>query len=360
MKFKEKLQNYIYKHECLKYWLLVISRFRNPQWRKNVVHLWNSLDIVISENRGENNKNVILYDINFNKSTGFFDTVFNVLYYLCYANKFNLQPVVNVHNSFYEEQDPINGANHFWEYYFKPCSKYDVDDLKNSFTVVPFTRKDFSDLAKRWNQAESRTYKISDEAIYNLGKIYRQYVSLNDVMFKKIKYDISQILCGKYTLGVHVRRGDMLSNVDHHPIPPEISDFIDAAKKAIESKNYEQIFVASSDMEVIDSFKKVFGNKMVTYGDIVRTEGIQGVWEAKDSRQYRKYMSGVDVLRDVYTLVACNGLIACLSNLSAMAQIIKVAENSKFDYLYTVDKGINKNNKSADNLIKKQLKAIGQ
>lgn len=357
-KFKQNILAFVDRHKKIKYWLMVILRSGNSEWVSDVIHVWNSWNSVTAKHKGEKNKGEILYDIQYAGEAGFMCTVLSVLYNLWYADRFHMKPIVTAHNVLYEEEEPVNGATQFWEYYFKPCSEFSVDDLKSSFTVVPYKRKNYAELAQIWGQYEEEKYRLSEEAINDLGRIYGKYVSLNDTMSCKIKGDIRNLLNGKRTLGVHIRRGDMLANLDHHPIPPEINDFIEATNCALNSCDFEQIFLATSDKKSVEEFRKVYGSKMVTYSDIVRTEGIQTVYETEDTRKNRKYMSGVDVLRDAYTLATCDGFIACLSNVSAVAKIIKVASGKKFEYLYTVDKGINHNSTSVYTINKKIFRNI--
>jgi hypothetical protein len=64
-----------------------------------------------------------------------------------------------------------------------------------------------------------------------------------------------------------------------------------------------------------------------------------------NNRMHHKYKLGLEVLRDMHTLAKCQGFICGLSQVSICAQIQKISNNEKFDFLHVIDKGINKNKK---------------
>lgn len=97
---------------------MVFTKSGNANWVNNDVHVWDSMDSVNAENKGENSKGVILYDIQCNMATDFIGTVISVLYDLRYVDRFHMKPIVTVHNVLYEEK-PIYGAAQFLEHYFK-------------------------------------------------------------------------------------------------------------------------------------------------------------------------------------------------------------------------------------------------
>ena len=66
----------------------------------------------------------------------------------------------------------------------------------------------------------------------------------------------------------------------------------------------------------------------------------------KDGRKCHKYRLGLEVIRDMYTLAMCGGLVAGISQVAVCAQINKLAMGKEFEDLIVIDKGINRNAKN--------------
>ena len=60
------------------------------------------------------------------------------------------------------------------------------------------------------------------------------------------------------------------------------------------------------------------------------------------NKEYSKYRKGLEVLRDVYTLASCGGLVAGLSHVSILARIVKYSFDKKYSYQNILSNGINR------------------
>nr|MDE7325206.1 hypothetical protein [Lachnospiraceae bacterium] len=123
-----------------------------------------------------------------------------------------------------------------------------------------------------------------------------------------------------------------------HVVP---GDFLEPIKKMIEKYEYEQIFLATDSLEAISLLKKEFGDKISFYQDVQRSDGNIGVQYSESSQENYHYLLGLEVLRDVYTLSACDSLIAGLSNVSCAARYIKVANGFEYREVVVIDHGLN-------------------
>ena len=106
-------------------------------------------------------------------------------------------------------------------------------------------------------------------------------------------------------------------------------------------EKFDKIFLATDDQEAIDVFQKRFGDKVCYYEDVYRGEGNVSVAFSSDLREYHRYLLGLEVLRDVYTMAQCEGLIGGISQVAYCAQIMKRGMGSEFSYFKILDKGIN-------------------
>ena len=123
---------------------------------------------------------------------------------------------------------------------------------------------------------------------------------------------------------------------------------------------FQRIFLATDDVDTVNLFKKEFGEKLLTYADVTRSDGEVSVAFSEAGRMNHHYLLGQEVLRDMYTLAKCDGLIAGKSQVSICAYIQK---RTTGDYCYReiLDAGYNTDSsrKFSDELQRLQLIADG-
>jgi hypothetical protein len=264
---------------------------------------------------------------------------------LYFADKFNLTPVIKYQaNVICAEDKEINGTKNPFEYYFEPTSDITVEETISSYNVVRYNHR-YTILASSINAAKGGySYRVSDIYIDALGEIYRKYIRLNSYVKPIIENDIKKLLAGKKSIGVHVRGGEWKNNgVKNHPVAIPPIEHAEYVSKLILEHGFEQVFIATDDAEAVEVFKSKFGNKVVYFNDIVRTTDDSFVCLINSNREHHRYLLGLEVLRDAYTLAACDGLIAGLSNVSMTARIIKASKHEKYEYENIIDKGLNSN-----------------
>lgn len=102
------------------------------------------------------------------------------------------------------------------------------------------------------------------------------------------------------------------------------------AEKTLTEGGYEQIFLATDENSAVQSFKERFGDRVKTYADTYRDEdGDDSIAFSSSDRRMHKYLLGLEVLRDEYTLTQCDGLVCGYSNVTFMARIMRRAWNKK-------------------------------
>ena len=82
--------------------------------------------------------------------------------------------------------------------------------------------------------------------------------------------------------------------------------------------------------------KEIFGEIVLCYIDVERSNSNEGIHYHKKSNRI-----GYEVLRDMYTLSQCGGLIAGKSHVSTVARVEKCSRNEAYSYLNIIDKGLN-------------------
>lgn len=91
------------------------------------------------------------------------------------------------------------------------------------------------------------------------------------------------------------------------------------------------------------SFENKYGEKLCYYKDVERGSTNKSVAFCKNNREQHKYLLGLEVIRDMYTLSKCDSLIAGVSQVPICAQINKISRGEKYEVVKIIDKGINRN-----------------
>lgn len=301
---------------------------------------------IMAAELGEKNKNRIVAYIKLDKdwipTAGFFALMHKTLCGLYYADKMGFLPVVaNWDECAYEEEGKVNGTNNVFEYYFQRACGVSVSDALNSSNVVVPSEANmniiFSTYGGEW-------FHLTEKYTEKMGEIYRKYVRLNSRVKTRMESDIDTLLRNKKTLAVHFRGTDHRINADGHPMSLELEDYDPYIRMAVKKFGYEQIFIATDDMTALDKIKRRFDH-VICYADVTRTDGDVSVAFLENNSSGHKYQLGYEVLRDAYTIAACDGFIGGNSQVAVGARFIKASVRQKYKYCKIIEKGINRNGK---------------
>lgn len=334
-KLKNNKTIYFY-YRILRYW-------RSTDFR-DLVRGFMGPDEVLVRHPGEKGPDEYVYSMNADNS-GFFVEINKVLGGLYYAEAFHLKPVVDwSSNCLYLGNDPVNGTRNVFEYYFEPLSEFSYKDINQYHNVIYSTCNQSLMIMPNRNN-DVWTYRNSLTILGKLGMMYKKYIKLNQITQSYIDENLRECLKGRRTLGVHIRGTDFKKAFNNHPVVISPNDYIVPVKELMEKHGYEQIFLATDSLEAVKLFRKEFGSMLVYYEDVMRSDGDVGVHCMDNERKNHHYLLGLEVLRDAYTLAACDSLLAGMSNVSLAAQYIKIAGGAAHEEVKILDHGINHNNR---------------
>jgi hypothetical protein len=288
------------------------------------------------------NKIVSIFDID-DPNTGFFAYYRWVLNFLYISDRFNFIPVINFKSNFlYSETEPVNGSNNPFEYYFERVSDISYESALKSFTVFKYNLN-LSYIAET-SPTYYSGYNYDNEYLSKIAVINSKYIHLKKNVQIFINDGIQKLLGTKNVLGVHIRGTDFKGNFNNHPKLINIDDYIPVIKKAILDYKFDLLFLATDDQKILEKLLTIFPNIISYYEDVTRSSNELAVGFIDNNRYLHKYNLGLEVLRDMHTLARCQGFICGLSQVSICAQIQKISNGGKFDFLHIIDKGMNKNN----------------
>ncbi len=340
-----RVYEYFLRHPFLDAVCTLLKNATDMEFCKTVANR-NTFSLVCSS-YGRLNKNKNIYFIQHGeKTTGFFAEIRMLLKYFAYADRFGFEPVVLWDSSFpYAEEKAIQGTHNPFEYYFVQPSGISVEEMYQSYNV--FHAKEIhvsqSFLNREITDGENG-YWMSEKYMERLSEYAQKYIRLNSYTEKYVNDNIEQLIKGKATIGVHIRGTDFNNHYNNHPISVAVEKYLNAVDEMLQNNKYEQIFLATDDLRILRRFMGRYGSKLLYYEDVTRADVNQSVAFSASERENHQYLLGLEVLRDMYTLTACEALVAGISQVSLMARVFKKSTGCDYQQKIILDEGYYKNN----------------
>ncbi len=344
MNFRKTVLGYLKEHEKANYVVNCVRYFRNEKFRQSVLEINHDPTTIKYENFGNKNKDELIYIIypeNF--ALGFFALFTVVLDGLYFADRFHMKPVVEYSDEcLYYEGHAINGGENAFEYFFEPVSDISVKDARESRNVAMYKQchrnldGEITVLGNYLENGGRMTEYLQDRA-----DIYKKYIRLKPAVQEYIDTNLDSVLGGKKCIGVHVRGTDFKKEYRDHAKVVTLGQYMKAVSDAVKEHGFERIFLATDEQATVDKFRSRFGEKVVCYNDIFRSTDGEPVHFSEDAREDHKYKMGLEVMRDMYTLAKCDGLICGYSNVSITSRIVRLSTGVPYEYENVISNGFN-------------------
>lgn len=336
---KKKTIDFLQRHKKINYFQRCIRRSKDYSFVDEVLDIGKDPLRIRIKQFGNKNPGRLIYIAQTMGCDGFFAELRFILHEIYFAESFGMTPVVLMPNaSCYSEEYPVNGTMNPFEYYFKPVSDVSIEDAMLSCAVVEHNYYQRQYIEKVYGMKSG--YLPSEDYMMKMAELVRKYVYLNDVVATSVNTGISKLLKDKRTLGVHVRGADFKRHYINHPNMVTIDEYVAVVQEVMRGGIFEQIFLATDDLKAVEIFSRTFGDAVVYYSDVVRTDGDETVMKSSSDRGNHHYKLGLEVIRDMYTLSACDGIIAGLSNVSIFARIVKLSKDEDYFEKRYLNKGI--------------------
>ena len=347
MGIKERLKN----NELIHY-LGVAWKMRNDgQFREKLLTLYDKPDVLLFKHLGDENPDKNIYLLYTNNATRGFFSLFNLMLDgLEFADFYHLTPVVEFgSDTIYHEPLGIDGVMNSFEYYFKQPGDVSVGSARKSKNVVfyEFAHRKLAIPDFNLTVGASLTDDRKMEAYLDRrAALIRRYVRFSDRAQRYLDSTVDALMGNRKTLGVHVRGTDMNIGYNGHAKVVTPAEYLEAARNVYSSGKFDQVFLATDEATVIDLFEREFGDALVYFNDILRSEDGQALHFSQNAREHHKYLLGLEVLRDMYALALSDGLVAGISNVSIAARMMKKSFGREYEQLTILSHGINQTNKS--------------
>lgn len=350
----EWIKAFLNNHPKINYMQRVVRHRNDSAFVENVMFIGHDPNSFRLQSNGEKNpdKNIFFIEVN-----GAMGAMYRyMLYALWEAECLGFIPVIKFHNNcIYREEHPVDGTNNAFEYYFSQPAGITLSEMYESKRVFSFELPHLArieyDLGNL-NPDSPAGYVVNEKYLTTLAEIARKYLHLNQKTKSFFESSFHKIFpqgdSGKKVLGVHIRGTDFALQWEGHPNMVTVEDFFSAIDEVLGKEGgFDHIFLATDDNTRLEAFKARYGERLSYYEDVHRGEGTRlAILDALD-RENTHYLDGLEALRDMYTLAACDGLIAGLSQISISARIRRLADHGPFEYMKILDKGLYRSNASS-------------
>lgn len=345
------IKDILKRNEKLYYAVYCLSKINSEHFRKRVLTIRTNPYCVLFDHYGNENMDKVFYDILVGDETkGFCSAVRDTLYFLLYADSLGVVPYIHFTDNIpYHEDHAVNGATNVFEYYFKQPSAITYEELMKSCKVAKAENLHRDGVFPLLGMEKPVAYYSDNPEVIDVcAKMYRKYFVLNDLVQNKLDKDMKSIV-KPGLIGVHYRGTDFKVGYNGHPVAVQFERHIQETEKLLSTGKYSGVFLATEDGDVIDIFKEKFGDKLYMYNDVVRGTGETNAYNMKSKRPNHHYLLGYEVMRDYYTLAACDAFVTSMSGVGITTQIVKKSQGQRFDKIVMLDAGINKSNKVLQN-----------
>lgn len=343
--FRNKLENRLKKNPYIMFSLRSLRRLVNKDIRyiNFALEDYSNPKRISIQSFGEENIGKIIYCIQEQgMGYGFFAEFRALLCNLIFAEEMGVVP--NIYwgkGHLYYDQD-ISFTDNVFEYYFEPIKQEKIYQSKNVFFS--------SDLQSAYVEKEYGVdgYTTSDNFETKLVQMMKQYIHIRPELLKEFQIEAELVLGNGNILGIHHRGTDYKKGYNGHPKMMQIEQGIAQAEKILKEYEIDNIFLATDDEEMLESYKNAFGSRVRYFSDALRSASDVSVAFSQDNRKYHHYILGREVLRDVYVLSKCTCLLSGKSQVSYFANIFNQCSNDRYLKCELIDNGINENGKYFD------------
>ena len=248
---------------------------------------------------------------------------------LCFSEQMGFLHCISWINSQFFVENTMQNVNIFEHYFVQPYG-LDVEDVKQSKYVILDKNSIDYGYYDVFAPGRDDDYMITDEDFYKLAQMQKKYIRLEAKIKEEIDRDISQMIGTDKVLAVHARGADAQVHYKNHPIPIGIDRYIEETAKSMALINANKIFLATDDNNILKAFIDKYQESLIYYKDVERSDGMRMSCYGEVEREKHHYRLGKEIVKDVYTLAACEGLVCSSSYVSYMARIVKMASGKTY------------------------------
>ena len=255
---------------------------------------------IVKYSFGNKNPKKNFYVIKRTPGGGFFSNLLYVIVNLKIANKKKYIPVVDMCNfpTNYNQKKNINKKKNIWDLFFKPVSKYNLNEVYKSKNVY-FSSTNFKFRLEKYKQIKFK-------------KIFDKYIKVNKEILEAVELFTKKNFKDEKILGIHFRGTDQ-KIAANHAHPPTIFEIESLIEKKVINGNFEKVFLLTEDLTYYKKLKNKYKNLICSY-DFFRAKKIDEFSNSR--RKNHRNILGFENLIEAITLSKCDEVVFCETNIS--------------------------------------------
>ena len=259
-----------------------------------------------------------------------------VIMHLAYADKKGYIPIVDYKHFLTQyHNEGEYGKINVWEKFFKQPMGISLGDISRSKNIILSDRYDSP--SKEYLMGNTDFYTDKKKREY-FRAIFAKYINFSETSIEYLESVKNRIIPeNAYVLGVLCRGTDyLLKKPKNHPIQPAPSEVIELVTAKMHELNYDYVFLATEDADILHTFKDYFGEKLL-YIDQERVCAAEMTNENKVmnvniKKNKDRYLMGLKYLSATYILSKCNGFIA--GRCGGTKGVLLMTKGFEYEYIY--------------------------
>lgn len=257
------------------------------------------------------------------RRNGFFNFFDRVLACCYRARQMGYALLVDMKN-YYTEYAGLEryGTVNVWEDYYVQPSGYTLEEVYQSKNVI---LSKFDDAQYNYPNLSGAEY-FSNRWFFDVYKVLGEmfWLSPNKILKEHIDTEIKRLGTLKKVLGVLARGTDYVSlKPKKHCIPYNTDLLIRECRNQLLSGEYEYIYIATEDLDILEKFQESFGDKLLFSSQMrIRQNVNKPLMDIKFQRENDGFLRGLEYCVVIHILAKCEGLVAncqCYGVLGAIA-----------------------------------------
>jgi len=262
---------------------------------------------------GNKNPNIFFYLIRRSPGAGFFSNLNFIIHNLLICDKLKMVPVIDMKNyvTLYNCKIKINNSYNVWDYYFKPVSKYKLEEVYKSKNVIicdnrtskkGFSFSNFKSNFKYFNGFENLDNRHK--------KIIKKYIRFDKKILKEVEKFEKQNFKNKKVLGVCFRGSDQKKSA-YQPYPPTEEQLLFSTNYLLKKYKFDKIYLCTEDASFLNFFKKKYSS-ILLYNNSPRTTDKKDLFDNPSNKH--RYNLGKGNIIDMLNLSKTDYMLFAPSN----------------------------------------------
>lgn len=318
--------------------ILQRNYFARQKWKTNNTNYRSNIfkDLKFEYKRfGSKNPNKYFYVIKRSPGAGFFSNLNFVIHHLLICDTLKMIPVIDMENfqTFYNCKKKINNTFNSWEYYFKPVSKYSLNEVyKSKNVIICDPRTSFNGNNSNIKNTVFEPFNGPQYLKIKHKKIIKKYIKYNEDIIREASF-LTKKFKKEKILGICFRGSDAKFSA-YQPHAPNLKQIVTSTKKLIKRYDYKKIYLCTEDIDYLNYFKREFKKEIIFNINSPRTNDKRDLFNYDDP--LHRYKIGKGNMVDMLTLTKVHGLLFSVSNIPYTALFFSQKKIKRF----IIDNGI--------------------